>query len=286
VSEGSIPINAEHDAVRLTIQRIIPGRGVGVGQLTVEFEVSPTKQGATRLPLWIEGSIRTTNLGEATGFLTRLHGVNSPTFLPDLGARRSITLVGEIGLNQLQAIENARTTDVKLNFDLFGHFLREGVPIPFWSVQLDYEIRQSEWIDLLGQIGYKSVLLLEFDQPEIGKTTEFQHAYRYFIEAREHYLRHEWRQTVESLRQSVAATVGKTADDEDLETDIRSASKAARNEARSARVDYERRYELVRQALKFATDLGAHPEAGETTKADAHGALIMTAGLLAWFGGL
>jgi hypothetical protein len=286
MSEGSIPLNADHDAIHLTIKRIIPGRGVGLGQLTVVLEVSPAKPSATRLPLWIEGSIRTTNLGLATGFLTRLHGVNGPTTVPDLGGRRSIMLEGEIGLNQLQAIEDARTIDVELNFQLFGHVLHDGLPIPFWGVNIDYEIRQSDWIALLGQIGYKDVLLLEFDQPEIGKTAEFQQAHRYFVEAREHYLKHEWRQTVESLRQCLAAMVGKTADDEDQEVDIKSALKAAKNETRSTRVDYQRRFELVRQALKFTTDLGGHPEAAETTKAEAHCALIMTAGLLGWFGGL
>jgi len=172
--EGSIPLNADHDAIHLAIKRIIAGRGVGVGQLTVELEISPAKPSATRLPLWIEGSIRTTNLGQATGFLTRLHGVNGPTSVPDLGGRRSIMLEGEIGLNQLQAIENARTTNVELNVQLFGHVLDDGLPIPFWSVSIDYEIRQSDWIALLAQIGYKSVLLLEFAQPENGKTTEFQ----------------------------------------------------------------------------------------------------------------
>ena len=83
MSEGSIPLNADHDAIHRAIKRIIAGRGVGVGQLTVELEISPAKPSATLLPLWIEGSIRTTNLGQATGFLTRLHGVNGPTSVPD-----------------------------------------------------------------------------------------------------------------------------------------------------------------------------------------------------------
>jgi hypothetical protein len=284
MSEGSIPLHADHDAIRLSIKQIIPGRGVGVGQLFVEFEAAAAKPGATGLPLWIEGSIRTNNLGQATGFLTRLHAVSAPTTLPDLGGRQSITLEGEIGLSQLQAIESARIANVELNFQLFGHVLKDGLPIPFWGVHIDYVIRQSDWIALLGQIGYKSVLLLEFDQPQIGTTAEIQQAHRYFVEAREHYLKHEWRQTVESLRQSLAAMVGKTADHEDQEVDIKSALKAARNETRSTGVDYARRFELVRQALKFATDLGGHPEAAETTKTEAHGALIMTAGLLGWFG--
>ncbi len=51
-------------------------------------------------------------------------------------------------------------------------------------------------------------------------------AVRYFDQAQQHYLRHEWRHTVESLRQSLAEMVGKQPDDEEqdvrvLETELR-----------------------------------------------------------------
>lgn len=85
---------------------------------------------------------------------------------------------------------------------------------------------------------------------------------------------------MESLRQSLASLVGKKADDEEQETDIEDAAKALRKEARSAKVGYEPRMELVRQAAKFMCDLGAHPEVAETRRHHAYGALVMTGGLL------
>lgn len=60
-------------------------------------------------------------------------------------------------------------------------------------------------------------------------------------------------------------------------------SKAAAKDARSEKLGYEPRRELVRRAAKFMADLGAHPEAGETRKPDAYAALMIAGGLLHGF---
>ena len=53
-------------------------------------------------------------------------------------------------------------------------------------------------------------------------------------------------------------------------------------EATKRRGDYEDRMELVRKSLKFAADLGAHPDSGETYRAEALALLHMAAGLMQW----
>ncbi|MDQ1743919.1 MAG: hypothetical protein QOE23_2258, partial [Pseudonocardiales bacterium] len=103
---------------------------------------------------------------------------------------------------------------------------------------------------------------------------------QFFAEAQRHYLEHEWRHTVESLRQALAAVVGRKAEDEDTEDTLRAGIKELRRAAGARNVGYLARYEPVRAALKFLCDLGAHPEAGETSKNDAYAALLMVAGIL------
>ena len=88
----------------------------------------------------------------------------------------------------------------------------------------------------------------------------------------------EWRICVESIRQSLAALVGKKAEDEDQESDVKDAINAARK--MQYQLGYEPRRELVRRAAKFMADLGAHPETAETRKPDAYAALMIAGGLL------
>ena len=54
-------------------------------------------------------------------------------------------------------------------------------------------------------------------------------------------------------------------------------------QARAERVGYCERMELARKTLKFVADLGAHPEAGDTHRAEALAQLHMAAGLIHWF---
>jgi hypothetical protein len=153
---------------------------------------------------------------------------------------------------------------VTLAFDFAGHWLVAGVPQPFWAVRLEYELKQSEWILLLEQMQFRRIMLIELDALDGEIPTEYADAMRYFSNAQKHYLAHDWRLTVESLRQALAAIVGKEPDEEDTEAEVRADFKAVRSQA--GRAGYHERYLLVRQAAKFVCDLGAHPETAGTTK--------------------
>jgi len=141
-------------------------------------------------------------------------------------------------------------------------------------------ISQSDWLELLGQAGYRRIMLLELEAPDILAHPELAEAIDYFVQAQDQYVRGEWRLTVESLRQCLASLVGKKADDEEQEAEVQDAFRAARRESRETKLGYEPRLELVRQAAKFLCDLGAHPEVAETRRHHAYGALMMVGGLL------
>ncbi|AWK07668.1 hypothetical protein DDQ41_00630 [Streptomyces spongiicola] len=85
--------------------------------------------------------------------------------------------------------------------------------------------------------------------------------------------------TVEALRQTLAALVGRKADDEDEAADATAAAEALREESMNTAVGYPARAEQVRLALKFMCDLGA-PEVAGTEKSNAYSALLMVGGLL------
>jgi hypothetical protein len=208
-----------------------------------------------------------------------------PTVLPARGDSRDVTLTANISYQQVQIIEELRTSSVILRFELSGYWLYNGAPSPFWGTTAEHEISQSEWIAMLEGLGYKRLILIELDVTGAPQTAEMTQARRYFDQAQKHYLEGEWRHAVESLRQCLATLVGRQADEEDQEADLQAALKELRNQTHSMNVGYAERLEPVRLALKFLCDLGAHPEVAETTKRDAYGALLMTAGLLQGLGG-
>jgi hypothetical protein len=223
-------------------------------------------------------------MGALHGFLASLHVDNQPIVLPERGGHREITLKAEIGYNQLQVIEDFRSTGVKLHLDLSGHSFQDGEAEPFWGCQIDHEVRQSDWTVLMETMGYKRLLLIELDAPDAQRSPAMADAVSYFKQAEKHYAEHEWRLTVESLRQCLAALVGERPEDEDKEADVLAAVKTLKNQAHEERVGYDRRYEPVRRALKFLCDLSAHPEVAETRKHDAYAGLVMAVGLLHGFG--
>jgi hypothetical protein len=132
----------------------------------------------------------------------------------------------------------------------------------------------------LSRLATARLLLLELEVPNAQTHPDLAEAVEYYAQAQRHYLGGEWRLTVESLRQALAALVGMKADEEEQETDVSESLKALRKESWNGQVGYQPRLEHVRQAAKFLCDLGAHPEADETLRHHAYGALLIVGGLL------
>jgi hypothetical protein len=176
--------------------------------------------------------------------------------------------------------ENRLGGAVRMFLTFTGHAVIDGQYVSVQDMQpLDYQINQSDWLDIVRQAGLKRVLLLELEAPDPTIHPELSQALEYYAQAQTRYGEGEWRLAVESVRQALAALVGQKADDEDQVSDIEDAVRAASKEARATRLGYEQRRELVRRAAKFMADLGAHPEADETRRADAYAALMIAGGL-------
>ena len=280
MSEAWISLNSETSAARLMFKSLTARRAVGLGQLYLTVEVSSRAEIADGEPLWVGGTAEVKNLGVASGHLGNLRTQIQPITLPGRGGSHNITFLCDVTHTQLQIVEEHRTGPVTLSFDFSGNWLIDGSPVPFWGAQFDHEVTQSDWITILDQIGYRRIFLLEFDVPGPQGLSTHSLAMEHFQGAQERYLEQDWRRTVESLRQCLAALVGKKAEDEDEESDVRSALKDLQKDSRSRDIAYLERYEPVRQALKFLCDLGAHPEVAETQRRHAHASLLMVAGLL------
>jgi hypothetical protein len=220
---------------------------------------------------------------EAALPLAPLQPLERDPILRKVGAEEWFTLAGDIDDRQLQLMEERRDGAQRFRIWLPGMTFREGRHEPFHANSIDYTISQSDWITILEQVGYARRYLVELEVPNPQSNPKLAEAIGFFVQARRRYMEGEWRHCVESLRQSAAAIVGKRADEEDELGDVQAALKAANKAKATTTVGYDSRTELVRMALKFYADLGAHPEVAETRRHHARAALVMANGLLEAF---
>ncbi|MEV5614441.1 hypothetical protein [Streptomyces bacillaris] len=280
MNEAWVNIGWANNAVRLDLKRVQGCSGLGVMQLRFHVEASCRDEAAAQKPLWFEGRLFAEGLGSTNGYVRQLAVEDSPVTLHSLAATTNFMLVADVDHRQLQVIEEYRTGGMKFRLQLTGTTMNDGNLERIGVGSIECELTQSDWAAILEQMQYRRLLLIELDAPDANRSYEFKVALDYYRDAERHYLKQEWRLTVEALRQSLAALVGKTADEEDEATDVETAFKALRREAHKTKVGYSPRAEQVRRALKFMCDLGAHPETAETTKVDAYSTLLMAGGLL------
>lgn len=275
-----VTMGGTNNAARLELKSVHGTSGLGVMQLRFQFEASCRHDASAQRPMWLEGKVHAVGLGTSSGYLGRLAVESSPVTLHSLAATATFVLVADLDHRQVQIIEEHRTGGVKFNLEVTGTAMTDGNLERIGVGTIEHEVNQSNWVAILEQMQYRRLLLIELDAPGSGRSTEFAAALDYYRDAEQQYIKQEWRLTVEALRQTLAALVGKKAEDEDGAADVAAAAKALRKESREVNTGYPPRAEQVRLALKFMCDLGAHPEAAETTKADAHSALLMVGGLL------
>lgn len=273
-------------SVKVVLKQIGPYRGVGVTRLLFTFEVTCKQSASVGSQLWLGGRVEIQNLpANVRLYLASFLPPTQPVVLPQLGSDATLQISLDVSERQVQLIEDNRTAGVEVSICLSGYGTKDGQHLVVPEGQIYHDIGQSEWITLLGRIGYRRPLLLELEPPDPQAHPELAQAIDFYLQAQHRYQEGEWRTTVENLRQVLASLVGKKADDEEQEVEVQTSIKALRNEARSVQVAYEPRLELVRQAAKFMCDLGAHPEVAETRRHHAYGALVLTGGLLHAFTG-
>ncbi|MEV8548144.1 hypothetical protein [Streptomyces sp. NPDC051572] len=280
MNEIWVNIGSVNNAARLELKAVDGTSGLGVMQLRFHFEASCRHEVSAQRPMWFEGKVHAVGLGRSSGYLGRLTVESSPVTLNSLAATTTFVLVADLDHRQLQIIEEHRTGGMTFRIEVTGTAMTEGNLERIGVGSIEYAVKLSDWAAILEQMHYRRLLLIELDAPDANLSADFSEALDYFRDAEKHYTTEEWRLTVEALRQSLAALVGKKADDEDELTDIEAAAKALRKESRTTNVGYPPRVEQVRLALKFMCDLGAHPEITRTTRADAYSSLLMVGGLL------
>ncbi len=256
MNETLVHIGTQPGAVRLVVTQVTGAQGVGLARLMFNIEITTKHSLAKGCPLLFNARLEVLGLGgpdRAMPFAA-LKLLDRVPVVQDVGAHDAITLVADIDDRQLQIMEEHRDGAQRFRLWLPGMTFREGRHEPFYATNVDYTVSQSDWIAILEQVGYTRRFLVELELPNPQSNPKLAEAIGYFGEARRRYMQGEWRHCVESLRQCVAAIVGKKPDDEDELSDVQAALKEARNSKASERIGYERRGELIHQTLKFSEE--------------------------------
>ena len=275
-----LQVGSQAVAVRIVLRDIRAEAGLGLTRFIFTFELATKQPVVVGCPAWLGGSVELETPNARRLHIASFDQQQLPLALPPLGGDHTVQLTLAVSERQLQLIEDNRVDGVSFNITFVGYVTQNGENIPINQAEMRRDIGQSDWLTMLERAGYRRRILVELESPDPLTHPELAAAIDYYRQAQRRFAEGEWRLTVESLRQGLASVVGKKAEEEDDEADVEGSLRSLRNESRTNRVGYERRAELVRQAVKFMCDLGAHPEVAETRKPDAYAALVMAGGLL------
>lgn len=270
--------------IRLTLEDVGVTPGLGKHRLYVQTRLAPASNEADGAALVITGDVSVENLAGGGGYVGQIIPTVPETIRRDIP--RQIMLTSELSDQQIRGIEATRTApDGSFNLRLALRVsTTDGAEVLSGSVSAQpVRISRETWLKILEQIGFRKTLIIELPVPEAATKPELTSALKFYQQAQSRFGAGDFRGTAESLRQCLAAIVGKKGEEEQDAVAVLAELRAAQKRTRSDRVEYTERLELVRASMKFAADLGAHPEVADTFRMDALAQLHMTAGLIQWF---
>lgn len=258
--------------------------GLGRHQLTIPIEVRATNDAAHGHTYSFVARVEASGLPGGGGYLGTTPTPTPPRELLPLG-KINTDLQIDLEAVQVEEIEKLRNGGFSLNLNIDVLADRSDGAREYGNTYLmNHPVTRDQWLTILEQIRYRRTLLLEMDLPDAQTAPALTKAIEYLTAAQHRFLERENRATVESLRQALAALVGADVTQEDDDAAVAAALKGLRSTTNKlGGPQYADRFEQVRKALKFLTDLGAHPETAETTPGEARATLLMTSGLIQWY---
>ena len=284
--ESYLNVGGNNSGLRVShgVVSLIPG--IGRHRMRISDTVSAANERADQLVVTFTGDLVIPSLGIASGYVG--------TILPTTPQR--ITRDGSFPINfdievtddQIRRIEARRSVAPDGGFDLVLNLRMECSDaqnaISHGSGQLQpHKFSRESWLEGLRQVGFRHVQVIELEVIDSSVAPTISKAIEYFKDAQNRYLNGEYREVAESLRQSLNAIVGISGDEESDPDQVARDLGELQKEARTAKVGYSSRIEIVRKALKFVADIGVYPEAGDTNRFDALAQLHMAAGLIQWY---
>lgn len=198
-----------------------------------------------------------------------------------------VLLVADLSLRQLQAIEDLRqgkglTIGVNISMTCWGK-LRGGTGLlRASSGYLSHQVNQGAWIEVLNELGYRKIMLLEIPELAESLSPELTDAVAYIGKALQALHRGEYREAVGCCRDVLESLTTAMGDSDVQDTEFQAFFKDLRSKDKAARL------RLVRRAMKVLSHPARHADEVATqiewTRTDATAVITMIAALLQQLG--
>ena len=268
------------------ITRVQGQTGLGVYRLLVHLDLV-----FMRMPEG-EGAI----LHELTGDL-QIEGryVGSLRLFQDLGqfsigqyqGSFPVALVADLSLRQLQVIEDLRqgkglTIGISIFMTCWGKLHGGTGLLRASSGHLSHQVNQGAWIEVLNELGYRKIMLLEIPELAESLAPELTEAVAYIGIAQQALHRGEYREAVGCCRDVLESLSTAMGDGDVQDTEFQALFKDVRSKDKAARL------RLVRRAMKILSHPARHADEVATqiewSRTDAMAVITMIAALLQQLG--
>lgn len=268
------------------IRRIYGEPAAGFHRLLVDvvFNMPAYPQDKTYRVLELGGELRVRDDKGGQHYVGRMVPAKGSSFLESsaVATIRDTTFGVEVSRGTLDAIEKLRMGGLTFMAALHGIILGQS---GFREVnsQQDHAVNQGTWVEILNHFGYKKLMMIEIPIPDPLQSPNLSKAISYLAEAQSAVVERRFRNAVGSCR-DVMESLSAALEDQD-EKDL--AVKAIFENARS--MDKERRFRVVRQAMKVLSNPAHHADAAADQsgwdRMDALSIVAMSAVLLGRFAG-
>ena len=283
--ESYLNVGGANSGLRVSHGEVSLIAGIGRHRLRISDTISTANERADQLVVTFTGDLFIPSLAIASGYVGSILPTTPQRITRD--GSFPINFDIEVTDDQIRKIEDRRSVSPDGGFDLVLNLRIESTDsqnvLSHGSGQLQpHRFSREAWLEGLRQVGFRHVQVIELEIVDSSVNPEISKAIEYFKAAQIRYFSGEYREVAESLRQSLIAIVG-MSEVEEREVDLAKDLGELQKVARTSKIGYPARIEHVRKALKFAADIGAHPDVSETNRFDALAQLHMTAGLIQWY---
>lgn len=270
----------------LDLRRLVGGSGLGFYRLIAEVAITthPRDIGKEIVVADIAGDLYVSAENNRNlffvGHLTQAGGRMMITTYPHMG-NSTLSLDLDLGGSRVEAIERVRLGgNLSFAVDLYGIAKQSGNEVlhPV-RARLNHTANQSTWIEILRQMGYRQMMLLEIPTTDAEENPRLSEAAKNLKAAQAHMLRGHFRDAVGGCRDVMEAISTALGDErEELPEVIKSCVQGTRSMSKEDRIRILRRaFKLLTHPAKHADEVAASIEWGPE---DAQAAIVMAAALL------
>ena len=198
-----------------------------------------------------------------------------------------VFLVADLSLRQLQAIEDLRqgkglTIGVNISMTCWGKLHAGAGLLRSSSGYLSHQVSQGAWIEILNELGYRKIMLLEIPELAESLAPELTEAVAYIGKAQQALYRGEYREAVGCCRDVLESLSTAMGDSDVQDTEFQAFFRDVRSKDKAARL------RLVRRAMKILSHPARHADEVATqiewSRTDATAVITMIAALLQQLG--